>query len=102
MHRNLLYAAYGFLLLSGILRFSIDVVSQYVRGKRAAGPEATLYYGLNTAYAPGQILFAWLALRAIRNASGFIGQSSGLLLGLSAAAGWLTIAFVFLEYRVNL
>lgn len=34
MHRNLLYAAYGFLLLSGILHFSIDVVSQYLRGKR--------------------------------------------------------------------
>ena len=55
MHRNLLYAAYGFLLLSGILHFSIDVVSQYMRGKRTPGSEATLYYGLNTAYALGQL-----------------------------------------------
>jgi hypothetical protein len=27
------------------------------------------------------------------------GQWSGLTLGLLAAAGWLTIGFVFLEYR---
>lgn len=54
---------------------------------------------MNAAYALGQILFAWLALLAIRNGSRFIGQSSGLLLGLCAAAAWLTIAFVFLEYR---
>ena len=99
MHRNLLYAAYGFLLLSGILHFSIDVVSQYMRGKRTPGSEATLYYGLNTAYALGQIFFAWLALLAIRNAAGFMDQWSGLTLGLFAAAGWLTIAFLFLEYR---
>ncbi len=99
MHKNLLYAAYGFLLLSGVLHFSIDVVSQYLRGKRTPGPEATLYYGLNTAYAIGQIFFALLALLAIRNAAGFIGEWSGLMVGLLAAAGWLTIAFAFLEYR---
>ena len=99
MHRKLLYAAYGFLLLSGILHFGIDVVSQYLRSKRAPGPETTLYYGLNTAYALGQVLFARLAILAVRNGVAFMGQWPGLTLGLLAAAGWLTIGFLFLEYR---
>ncbi len=50
-----LYAAYGWLLLGGVLHFSIDVVAQYLRGKRAPGPQTTLFYGLNTAYALGHI-----------------------------------------------
>jgi hypothetical protein len=87
------------LLLSGILHFGIDVVSQYLRGKRASGPEATLYYGLNTGYALGQVWFALSALLAIRSGVAFMGQWPGLTLGLLAAAGWLTIGFVFLEYR---
>jgi len=99
MHRKPLYAAYGFLLLSGSLHFGIDVVSQYLRGKRAPGPEATLYFGLNTAYALGQVLFALLAMLAVRNGVAFMGKWPGLTLGLLAAAGWLTIGFVFLEYR---
>jgi hypothetical protein len=66
MHKIFLYTAYGWLLLGGTLHFFIDVVSQYWRGKRVPGPEATLYYGLNSAYALGQILFAILALLVIR------------------------------------
>jgi hypothetical protein len=99
MHKNLLYVAYGWLLLGGVLHFGIDVVSQYVRGKRAPGAEATLYYGLNTAYALGQVLFALLALLAIRHGLAVMRQWPGLTLGLAAAAAWLTIGFVFLEYR---
>jgi len=99
MHRNLLYGAYGWLLLSGILHFGIDVTSQYLRGKRAPGRETTLYYGLNTAYALGQVVFALLALLVVRNGGVFMGQWSGLTLGLVAAVGWLIIGFVFLEYR---
>ena len=37
----------------------------------APGPETALYYGLNTAYALGQVLFALLALLAIRNGVAF-------------------------------
>jgi hypothetical protein len=64
-HIPLLYAAYGWLLLGGTLQFVIDVVAQYARGKRPPGTAATLYYGLNSAYALSQILFAVLALLAL-------------------------------------
>ena len=50
LHHTLLYAAYGWLLLSGLLQIGIDVVSQYLRGKRAPSTSTTLYYGLNSAY----------------------------------------------------
>jgi hypothetical protein len=68
-HLSLLYAAYGLLLLSGTLHFAIDVVGQYARGKRSPGNATTLYYGLNSAYALRQVLFAALALLAIAQGS---------------------------------
>jgi hypothetical protein len=43
MHTYILYAAYGWLTWSGTLHFVIDVMSQYLRGKRAASTETTLY-----------------------------------------------------------
>ncbi|HEY4764789.1 MAG TPA: hypothetical protein VIH75_14010 [Candidatus Sulfotelmatobacter sp.] len=70
----------------------------FYMGLYTPGPEATLYYGMNTAYALGQVLFALLALLAIRNGVSFMGQWTGLTLGLLAAVGWLTIGFLFLEY----
>jgi hypothetical protein len=56
MHKYLVYTAYGWLTLSGTLHFVIDVLSQYLRGTRAPGPETTLFFGLNTAYAMGQMV----------------------------------------------
>ena len=95
---GLLYGAYGWLLVSGLLQFGIDVVSQALRGKRVPGPETTLYYGLNTAYALSQVLFALLALFAIRQGLHTLARWPGVTLGLVAAAGWLGICFRFLEY----
>jgi hypothetical protein len=99
MHKILLYAAYGWLLLGGILHFGIDVVSQYLRGKRVPGPEATLYYGLNTSYALGQVLLALVALLLTYDGVAFFGDWPGLALSFAAAAAWLAIGFFFLEYR---
>ena len=98
LHARLLYSAYGWLLLSGLLQFSIDVVSQVLRGKRVPGPETTLYYGLNTAYALSQILFAVLALFAIQQGFNALGRWPGVSLGLIASAAWLALCFRFLEY----
>ena len=98
LHAWLLYGAYGWLLLSGLLQFGIDVVSQVLRGKRVPGPETTLYYGLNTAYALSQILFAVLALFAIKQGLSSLGRWPGVSLGLIAAAAWLALCFRFLEY----
>ena len=95
----LLYGAYSWLLIGGVLHFGIDVISQYVRGKRAPAATTTLYYGLNSAYALGQFLFAALALFAIWQGVVAMGQWSGLLLGFSAASAWLVVSLLFLEYR---
>lgn len=99
LHLSLLYAAYGWLLLSGTLHFAIDVVRQYTRGKRLPGHATTLYYGLNSAYALSQILFAALALLAISQGLSILGRWPGLSLGFLAALSWLAICALFLEYR---
>ena len=99
LHVSLLYGAYGWLLLSGTLHFAIDVVRQYTRGKRRPGSATTLYYGLNSAYALSQVLFAVLALLAISKGLIILGRWPGLILGFLAAFSWLAICVLFLEYR---
>jgi hypothetical protein len=81
VHNLLLYGAYCWLLLSGLSHFGIDVVSQYIRGKRTPSPETTLYFCLNSSYAVSQKLFAVLAPFAIRQRVTAMGQTSGLVLG---------------------
>jgi hypothetical protein len=99
LHISLLYAAYSWLLLSGTLHFAIDVVAQHVRGKRPPGDATTLYYGMNSAYALSQILFAALALLAMSQELSILGRWPGLTLGFLAVLGWLAICFLFLEYK---
>ncbi|WP_213775830.1 hypothetical protein [Bradyrhizobium sp. dw_78] len=98
MHKILLYAAFGWLTIAGFLHFIIDVLSQYVRGKRLPGIETSLYYGMNSAYALGQVLFGllglWLAWRAVD----VLGERPVMALSLAGAAGWLVIGFMFIEY----
>ena len=98
LHGLLLSGAYLWLLLSGVLHFGIDVVSHSLRGKRVPGPLTTLYYGLNSCYAAGQVLFAVLALFAIRHGVAAMGQWTGIVLGLTAACTWFVLSVVFLEY----
>jgi len=98
MRTEFLYAAYGWLLLGGSLHFCIDVISQYVRGRRAPGPETTLYYGLNAAYACGQVLVALLAILVLHSGNTVLGRWPGLTLGFVAATAWIAICFLFFEY----
>ena len=105
MGKGLLYAAYGWLGLSGVLHFVIDVAAQYLRRQRPPGNEATFYYGLHSAYSLGQVTFALLALLVLRSGSGLLGEPAGQALGLNAVAGWLAVAFLFSDYvppRVNM
>lgn len=99
MHKILLYTAYSWLLLGSSLHFCVDVVSQYLRGKRAPSVETTLYYGLHSAYTLGQVLFALVALLLIRRGVPFFDEWQGWTLGFVAAAAWLAICLVFMEYR---
>lgn len=98
MHKILVYAAYGWLALGGMLHFAIDVAAQYLRGKRAPGPETTLYYGLNSAFALGQVVFGLLGLWLAWRAADLLRAWPVRALSIGAALGWLAIALVFLEY----
>jgi hypothetical protein len=98
-HKGVVYAAYGWLALAGTLHFAVDVVSQYLRGKRAPGLETTLYYGLNSAFALGQVAFGLLGLFLARRAMGLLTETPALILSAAAASGWLAITFLFMEYR---
>jgi hypothetical protein len=99
MHKYIVYTAYGWLALSGTLHFVIDVVSQYLRGKRAPGLETTLYYGLNSAFALGQVALGLLGLFLARRAMHLLDETPVMLLSAAAALGWLAITFLFMEYR---
>ena len=98
MHKSLVYAAYGWLTFGGTMHFLVDVLSQYVRGKRAPGPETTLFYGLNTAYALGQVVFGVIGLVVARQALPLLGQWPAIAVTLAATAAWLAFGFVFIEY----
>jgi hypothetical protein len=98
MHKILVFAAFGWLTLSGTLHFAIDVVSQYLRGKHAPGPETTLFYGMNTAFALGQVMFGLLGLLVAWQALDVMGQWPAISLSLIAAACWLIFGFIFIEY----
>lgn len=98
MHKYIVYAAYGWLTLSGVLHFAVDVVSQHLRGKRAPSLETTLYYGLNSAFALGQVAFGLLGLLLAWRAMHLLTQTPAMLLSVAAALGWLAITFLFMEY----
>lgn len=53
---------------------------------------------MNSAYALSQVLFALMAFVSISNGVAYLGRWSGLVLGFSAAAAWLAICFLFLQY----
>jgi hypothetical protein len=98
MHKYILYAAYGWLTLTGVLHFAIDVVSQHLRGKHPPGAETTLYYGLHSAYALGQVAFGLLGLLVAWRAMHLLSQTPALILAGALALGWFAITFFFMEY----
>jgi ribose/xylose/arabinose/galactoside ABC-type transport system permease subunit len=65
-------------------------------GHRA--PQRTSNYGLNSAYALSQILFAVMALLALSQGLIILGRWPGLSLGFLAATSCMAICVLFLEY----
>lgn len=98
MHKYLVYAAYGWLTLSGTLHFLVDVVSQHLRGKRVAGLETTLYYGLNSAFSLGQVAFGSLGLFLAWRAMHILDQTPVMVLSFAVGVGWLALTFLFMGY----
>ena len=99
MHTYIVHAAYGWLTLTGILHFVIDVVSHALRGRHPPGIEATLYYGLHSAFALGQLAFGLFGLYLARQFMSLLGTAPALVLSMAAGLGWLAISFLFMEYR---
>jgi len=98
MHKNIIYAAYGWLVLTGVLHFVVDVVSQHLRGKRSPSLETTLYYGLNSAFSLGQVVFGLMGLLLAWRAMGLLSETPVLILALVAGIGWLALTFLFMAY----
>ena len=98
MTRYLVHAAYGWLLVTGVLHFSIDVVSHLLRHKHPPGTETTLYYGLNSAFALGQVTLGGVGLLLALQAVPVVSQWPMKVLALGAGLGWLAIAWVFMAY----
>lgn len=98
MHKILIYATYGWLILIGIMHIFVDVVLQYLRKTRLPSAETTLYWGLNIAYGMGQIVFGLLALLVARRAFKILEQWPAITLSFLAAAAWLAFGFFFFEY----
>ena len=99
MHKYILYAGYGWLVLTGVLHFIVDVVSQHLRGKRIPSQETTLYYGFNAAFSLGQVVFGLLGLFLAWRAMGLLSEKPVLILALAAGIGWLALTFLFMTYR---
>lgn len=98
MHNYILYAAYGWLVLTGVLHFVVDVVSQHLRGLRAPSLETTLYYGLNTAFSLGQVAFGLMGLFLAWRAMALLSEMPVLILALATGIGWLALTFLFMTY----
>lgn len=98
MQKYLIYSAFGWLALSGTLHFIIDVISQHLRGKHTPGVETTLYYGLHSAFALGQVAFGILGLYLASQAIHLLTATPMLILCMLAGIGWLAITFLFMDY----
>jgi hypothetical protein len=98
MHRFLIYAAFGWLTFSGTMHFFADVVSQHLRGARAPSAETTLYYGLHSSFALGQVVLGALGLFLARRAPGLLRTAPILAVSVTAGIAWLVIAVLFIEY----
>lgn len=98
VHRRIVYVAYGWLAVLGTGHFLTDVVSQYLRGVRAPSTETSLYYGLNSSFALGQVVLGALGLWLARRAPDVLREPPALLVSVVAAIAWLAIALLFMEY----
>ncbi len=98
MHKYLIHAAFGWLTFAGTMHFLADVVSQHLRGVRAPSAETTLYYGLHSSFALGQVVLGALGLFLARRAPELLRAPLVIGVAITACVAWLLIAVFFIEY----
>lgn len=104
MQKYIFYVLYGWLSFAGSAHFLVDVVSYRLRGLRTPSAETTLYYGLHSSFALGQVVLGalgiWLAWRSPR----LLSEPAVLFISGVAALSWLAITVFFMHYwppRIN-
>ncbi|AKQ68293.1 hypothetical protein A176_005205 [Myxococcus hansupus] len=98
MHKHLIYAAFGWLTFAGTMHFFVDVVSQHLRGVRAPSTATTLYYGLHSSFALGQVVLGALGLFLARHAPELLREAPAIAISVTASIAWLVVAVLFIEY----
>lgn len=93
------FVAYGWIILSGIMHFIVDVAAQYLRGAREPSTETTYYYAMNTAFSLGQLIFGLFGLLLLLQAPKLMTQWPVITLTFSAAILWFLYSLVFLPYK---
>jgi hypothetical protein len=98
VHQTLLLASYGWLTVFGVAHFLIDVVARRTQNRQALDPEAVLYYALHATYSLGQVMFGLLALSIATSDMDLLSHPPSLLIAITAAIGWLLVAWLFMDY----
>ncbi|RVT92982.1 hypothetical protein [Sphingomonas crocodyli] len=98
MTKYLTLAAFGWLTLTGTLHFAVDVVSHHLRGKHVPGPQTTLYYGLHSAFALGQVLFGMMCLWTVRRHPDMLRDPAIVMFSVAGAGAWLALTVLVMDY----
>lgn len=98
VHKTLLLASYGWLTVFGVAHFLIDVIARRVHHRHRPHPTPALYYALHSTYSLGQVMFGSLALSIATSDTALLSHPSALLIAITAASGWLLIAWLFMDY----
>jgi hypothetical protein len=104
MHKYIFYVTYGWLTFAGTAHFLVDVVSYRLRGLRTPGPETTLYYGLHSSFALGQVVLGTLGLWLAWRAPQLLSEAAARWVSGVATLAWLAITIFFMHYwppRIN-
>lgn len=79
------------------MHFSIDVVSHSLQGRHPDGQDAQLYFCLHSSFALGQITLGAFALITVTRAPRIM-TGPLFLVSAGAGAGWLLVAWLYIEY----
>lgn len=92
------FLALGWLAFGGTMHFVIDVLKQHFIHHREFNEVTRLFYGMHSAYAASQVLFAAVGLVLLLQAPDVARGTAYAIVAFAAAAAWLAIGFAFIDY----